>query len=275
MSLANYGDLISAITNWTGRSDINADVVTLFEGWANRKLRVRAQETTTTISMAVSVTGAANNGSGLIRLTVTSTSNFSTGDIRVVQSVLGTTEANGTWTITVIDSTHIDLQNSTFTNAYISGGGVVLGSGPLPSDYLAWKMVRWPGNQTTGTDLRILEYVHPNWLNAAYPTTPSDTPRVFTIEGSTLYTMPQDSSTLTFLYYAKIPSLQTNTTNWLMTAHPDFYLVGCLHEAYQFMLDAEKAILFKEKRDEMYDEIQHLDHSTNAPSAIRIMGAIV
>jgi hypothetical protein len=59
---------------------------------------------------------------GGIRLTVSSTSGWSTGDIKTVAGVTGTTEANGTWTITVVDGTTIDLDGSTFTNAYVSGG---------------------------------------------------------------------------------------------------------------------------------------------------------
>lgn len=71
---------------------------------------------------AVSVSGAANNGSGLVRLTVSSTSGWTTGDYKSVSGVTGTTEANGHWTVTVIDGTHIDLQGSTYANAYVSGG---------------------------------------------------------------------------------------------------------------------------------------------------------
>lgn len=59
-----------------------------------------------------------------IRLTVSSTTGMTTGDVRTVFGVGGTTEANGTWTITVIDGTHIDLQGTTFTNVYTSGGSV-------------------------------------------------------------------------------------------------------------------------------------------------------
>lgn len=70
----------------------------------------------------MAITGAANNGSGLIRLTVASTSTLTTGDVKTVSAVGGTTEANGTWTITVVSGTTLDLQGSTFTNAYTSGG---------------------------------------------------------------------------------------------------------------------------------------------------------
>lgn len=75
------------------------------------------------------ITGAANNGSGLIRLTVSSSANFTTGQQSNVYGVRGTSEANGLWTITVVDATHIDLQGSTFTNAYTGHGYITNYSG--------------------------------------------------------------------------------------------------------------------------------------------------
>ena len=74
---------------------------------------------------ALAVAGAANNGSGLIRITVASTSKLSTGQKVLIQNVHGATEANGKWTVTVIDGSHFDLQGSTFANAYTSDGVVV------------------------------------------------------------------------------------------------------------------------------------------------------
>lgn len=76
---------------------------------------------------ALSVTGAANNGSGLIRITVASTASLTTGNVKTLSDVGGVSAANGTWTITVIDGTHFDLQGSTFSGTYTSGG-VVAGS---------------------------------------------------------------------------------------------------------------------------------------------------
>lgn len=70
------------------------------------------------------VSGAANNGSGLIRLTLSGTRGIRTGSSMVVAGVTGTTEANGSWIVTVIDSTHVDLQGSSFANAYVSGGSI-------------------------------------------------------------------------------------------------------------------------------------------------------
>jgi len=83
---------------------------------------------------AIAITGAANNGSGAIRLAVTSTTQLLNGQQIMVREVLGAVEANNNntapvtpavWTISIIDSTHIDLVGSTFGGAWTSGGKVV------------------------------------------------------------------------------------------------------------------------------------------------------
>jgi hypothetical protein len=72
---------------------------------------------------AISISGAANNGAGAIRLVVSSTATLTTNQIVSVSGVTGTVEANAAnWKVTVVDGTHVDLQGSTFTNPYVSGG---------------------------------------------------------------------------------------------------------------------------------------------------------
>lgn len=85
---------------------------------------------------ALAITGVANNGSGAIRITVASTASLASGEIRTISGVNGTTEANGTWTITVVDATHFDLQGSLFVHAYTSGGlvGGILDQLPFSLD---------------------------------------------------------------------------------------------------------------------------------------------
>jgi hypothetical protein len=73
--------------------------------------------------VAKPITNCANNGSGLIRVTA-SAHTLSNGDAVVVYGVTGTTEANGSWVVTVVDANRVDLQGSTFTNAYVSGGTI-------------------------------------------------------------------------------------------------------------------------------------------------------
>ena len=71
------------------------------------------------------VTGAVNNGSGLIQLTIATTNGMITGQRVTVQEVGGVANSSGNWAITVISNTQIDLQSSTFSGAYTSGGYVI------------------------------------------------------------------------------------------------------------------------------------------------------
>lgn len=75
------------------------------------------------------ITGAVNNGSGEIRLTVSgAATNWGDGWAVAVSGVVGTTEANNGWPIIVSGGSTIDLKGSTFTNAYVSGGTITASS---------------------------------------------------------------------------------------------------------------------------------------------------
>jgi len=71
------------------------------------------------------VTGAVDNGSGAVRLTVGNTNGFITGQHVIVQEVGGVSASDGSWYITVINKTQIDLDGSTFSGSYTSGGYVI------------------------------------------------------------------------------------------------------------------------------------------------------
>jgi hypothetical protein len=75
-------------------------------------------------SLLMNVTGAVAGNLGIVRLGVNATSGVVTGDTVVVAGITGTVEANGNWTATVIDPTHLELQGCVFHNAYVSGGTV-------------------------------------------------------------------------------------------------------------------------------------------------------
>jgi hypothetical protein len=198
MTIQTYSDLQAAIGSWIARADLAAnipDFIALFESVANRRLRLRQQESAATL-----------------------------------------TPSSGVAT--------------------------------LPGDYLAWRRVTW-----TGQCPRELEYVHPSYLHALWPTLPADIPRLFTIEGGNLTVAPTDDTALTFDYFQKIPALSgTNTGNWLLAAAPDLYLFGALAEAHGFVKDAESLGLWKSRRDELFDEIERLDTKTRGQAGIRVIG---
>ncbi len=143
------------------------------------------------------------------------------------------------------------------------------GAATLPADYLSWRRVTWAG--ATRVEL---EYVHPSYLQAAYPSAPSGVPRIFTIEGSTLKVRPVNDTALEFDYFQKVPALSDSvSTNWLLSAHPDLYLFGSLVEAEMFGVNDERAPLWKGRRDEIFDEIEKLSNRTRGAGRVRVMGA--
>jgi hypothetical protein len=82
-------------------------------------------------AFSAGVSGAANNGSGAIRLTLGTTVGLMNSNRMTVSGVLGTVEANGEWPIQVIDASHVDLLGSTYQNAYSSGGTVSVNTGAM------------------------------------------------------------------------------------------------------------------------------------------------
>jgi hypothetical protein len=83
------------------------------------------------------VNGATNVGGG-IKISTSSAHLFSTADIVTCADVGGVPNANGTFAITVVDSTHFTLNFSTFAGAYTSGGTAtdysLTPAATLPSD---------------------------------------------------------------------------------------------------------------------------------------------
>jgi hypothetical protein len=80
-------------------------------------------------SPVINVSFASNNGAGLCRLTVNSTTTLTTGQSVWVSGLLDTSfnslaACNGVFTITVVGGTLVDLQGTTFSGTYGSSGWV-------------------------------------------------------------------------------------------------------------------------------------------------------
>ncbi len=83
-----------------------------------------------------SVSGAVDNGGGLIRITTSVAHDFATGTVVTITGVGGVPNANGTFTITFVSATEFDLQGSTFAGAYTTGGSVNFDGIETPFDHL-------------------------------------------------------------------------------------------------------------------------------------------
>jgi hypothetical protein len=101
---------------------------------------------------------------------------------------------------------------------------LVDGVAVLPSDFLA--LHRVVANYSVP---RVLTYAEPAWFHDAYPIGSSDQEGGFyTIIGSTI--RAQGPTTLSVVYYAKVPALATTDPNWLLAKAPDVYLYGTILE---------------------------------------------
>ena len=150
---------VSNVTNFSsfmaGKTAANysaANLDAIYNGWINNLLNVNLSISFGTIkytqaslqgkalltrtNTSLTVSGVVNNGSGLIRITTSTAHGMVTGNKVFISAVTGTTEANGLWTVTLVNSTQVDLQGSTFSNAYISGGAFRTGYGWTIADGL-------------------------------------------------------------------------------------------------------------------------------------------
>ncbi len=155
----------------------------------------------------------------------------------------------------------------------------VNGDVTLPTDYITWRTVR--PHFATGSPVTPMfrppydeiDYVHPAYL----PPVGRGFDRVFTIEGNTFKARPVDDRTgaWEFHYYSKIPTINGNdiNSNWLLTAHPDFYLEGALTELFALGRNAEGAQLHKARRDELLQEIIQLYALTTGATSPRVRTA--
>lgn len=83
----------------------------------------------------------------------------------------------------------------------------------------------------------------------------------YTIIGNSfeLIADPPDDLDLELIYYARIPALSdANTTNWLLTKAPDFYLYGALMHSATFLKDDERVPTWVGAVDRIFDQL-HLE----------------
>lgn len=133
------------------------------------------------------------------------------------------------------------LQQETRATFTISGEFVA-----VPNDFLEVRSLQ------LDTDIRaMLECVAPDAGVDGY--TVAGTPRKFAISGGTIRFAPVPDATYsaTLIYYAKIPPMSLNATNWLLTAYPDLYLYTSLYYAAVHTRDQELGAAMKPLSDEL------------------------
>tara|TARA_R100001440_G_scaffold10579_2_gene19255 strand:- start:6918 stop:7541 length:624 start_codon:yes stop_codon:yes gene_type:complete len=115
----------------------------------------------------------------------------------------------------------------------------------LPTDLRKIRLVK------LNTDpIDVLEYASPQDYYETYSSSGGGRPKIYTVIGTEIALRPIPDSVMTveIIYSEDISSLSdSNTTNTILTRHPDAYLYGSLHSAYLFLLD--------EARSNQYDAL--------------------
>lgn len=152
-------------------------------------------------------------------------------------------------------------ENTTTATITMSGG-----SGSLPADFIGAKRVTW-----TGTPNVDLQYIHPPYMTALYPTSATGTPIHYTVEGGTIKVRPSNDTSLEMLYVQKTAAV-SSSLNWLFTKHPDTYLFGSLVEAEAFGSNDERMPMWKARVDEAFAEILRQDFNNRGKMSVRVAG---
>lgn len=123
----------------------------------------------------------------------------------------------------------------------------------MPSDFL--EAYNLELNMTNIAAQQSLEYIGPNEAKVLKANKAVNQVRYFTIiDGAfELIPAPQASVDLLLTYYARIPSLAANGTNWLLTKAPDLYLYSALLEAAPYLKDDERLQIWAAARQQVMD----------------------
>lgn len=128
----------------------------------------------------------------------------------------------------------------------------------LPSDF---GELRYAKITSTNPD-RPLVYMTPEQLDTIWSADERGEPVNFTIQETSLRfgPVPDAAYTVSVLYQQGVPALSaSNTSNWLLTNHPDAYLFGTLVEAVAFIGDDERVVGWLARRDASFVSILSAD----------------
>lgn len=116
---------------------------------------------------------------------------------------------------------------------------------------------------TSINPMQLLSYVTPDEMYALWnDTQDQDTPVNYTVIGSEIQfgPIPDQAYTIEGDYYAQIPGLQANSTNWLMSAFPDIYLFGTLKQAAPFLGNDSRLPIWNAALEQSLSELELNDN---------------
>lgn len=132
---------------------------------------------------------------------------------------------------------------------------LVAGATGLPVGFLAFKELRVDGANSYTLEPRPLEWIRN--LGAA-----GGLPGYYAVSNTQVVCYPGAGSVLG-TYYQALPSLSANSVNWLLTAHPDLYLMACLEEASVYTRNEKLGVMAGTRAQNIIDALQSSDNANS------------
>lgn len=145
-------------------------------------------------------------------------------------------------------------QNETRTTLSVSSN-----TATLPSDFAAIRSLSDADGELT--------YVVPAEF-ANYEENDATSSKVYTIVDDTIRTMTSEAS-LTLAYYATIPALASNSTNWLLTRSPNLYLFTSLAYGALYLKDSGAMVEYRAIAEGNYAQLVRDDRQRAGPLEVR------
>ena len=190
-------------------------------GFASKRARL-------TTAWSSTISGMANNGAGLIRVTFSAAHGLTTGQRIAIKLVSGVPNANGNWYVTVIDTTNVDLQSSTFAGTFSDG----------PDLWVLIPLFDWGYQFTLPSDLIRVDKINGMGGN-------EEDSMPYIIEGSTLM-CDLDTLQLTYIYqnttYTTWPQFAINAFAYLLASNIAQELTGPASKAAELRKSYEQMI---------------------------------
>lgn len=142
----------------------------------------------------------------------------------------------------------------------------------VPSDFLEMITLQFTD---ANSNISFVEYVSPSRFRQLWTNQSAGTPKFYTIVDGQFQLTPSPDATYTMelVYYGRLSALSdSNTTNWLLDAHPDLYLAQSLAAASTFGWNDERAASFAQTADNMIFNLNETEKNRrigSAPLAVR------
>ena len=126
----------------------------------------------------------------------------------------------------------------------------------LPVDFLGMRNIELMTDPVT-----VLQYRNLENLDAHRARDSTGKPIFYSIMQNNIEfaPVPDAEYTLEIVYYQEIPPLADNSTNWLLTAHPDAYLYGALLQSAPYLQADERIGIWAGKFQQILEQLKTSD----------------